>query len=156
MKRNKKRKTKSIYLSGGSVHAFTWQLYLSVSDDQQEWSGNFTLSEAKKINKHRTIYLGGGSEENCGWKLYLNAVFNQRNWLGCFYFENETEKYRNYRRTNDNQWVVKLFPQRWLQQFEIHHDWKGGEVCYFLTPKEHREQDRILRDAPHEIETTST
>jgi hypothetical protein len=145
-KPNKKRKTKSIYLKGGSEQAFTWQLFLSISEDQQEWSGYFTLSEAKQINKHKTIYLGGGSEENCGWKLNLNAVRNQRNWSGCFFFQNEREKYRDYRRTSDNQWVVKVSPQRWLQQFEIHHDWNGGETCYFLSPKEHREQDRILRD----------
>jgi hypothetical protein len=40
---------------------------------------------------------------------------------------------------------MQKFPQSWLQQFELHHEWYHGRVLYFLGAKEHRERDKQMR-----------
>lgn len=137
-----KNNSRSTYLGGGSEEGYIWQLYLQLSAKQHDWEGCFYLQEEKKKNKHRTIYLSGGTEGAYKWKLNFNAVLNQENWGGSFQFNGETQRYRDYRRTSDNQWAERTFPRRWRQQYEIHHTWQNGEYCFFLTQEQHRERHR--------------
>jgi competence CoiA-like predicted nuclease len=61
------------------------------------------------------------------------------------YKRDEIERYRQWRRREDRKWATQKFPQSWLQQFELHHEWNRGRVLYFLTAKEHRERDKQMR-----------
>lgn len=57
----------------------------------------------------------------------------------------EKERYRQWRRRKDRKWAKAVFPWRWLQQYQLHHDWYRGRVLYFLGAKEHRERDEQIR-----------
>jgi hypothetical protein len=57
----------------------------------------------------------------------------------------EIERYRQWRRRKDRKWAKAVFPQRWLKQYQLHHEWYQGRVLYFLEAKEHRERDRQMR-----------
>jgi len=136
-----RNKSKTIYLAGGSEERFRWVLLFDVSSDQRKWKGNFVLSSTPKRAKN--IYLAGGADNWWQWRLYLHIFAKeQRRWGGTFTFAGETQKYREQKRNADNKWANKVFPRCWKQQFEIHHDWNGGETCYFLTPEAHREIEK--------------
>lgn len=61
------------------------------------------------------------------------------------YKRDEIERYRQWRRREDRKWAKAVFPQRWLKQYQLHHEWYQGRVLYFLGAKEHRERDRQMR-----------
>lgn len=135
---------KPIYLTGGSEDGWGWHLKLKVPVKEVNWEGAFDL--AIKPSKHKRVYLTGGGIDGLGWQLYLTVSANGNMWVNSFYLADETRKYRSYRRCMDKAWAVRTFPRQWKEHYELHHNWQNlEETCYFLTPKEHREQDRILR-----------
>jgi hypothetical protein len=140
-----KYKQKKMHLSGGCEENHEWELFLNVSAKQYLWEGHFYLAEKIRKNVSRTTYLASGREEKWGWGLHLNISANQQIWKGSFHVEDVERKYRHERRINDNNWANRSFPRSWKQQFEIHHDWNRGEVCYFLTPEEHHNLHHGLR-----------
>ena len=41
-------------------------------------------------------------------------------------------------RRSDRHWAADTFPNKWRDQFEIHHDILHGMRCLFLTKREHK------------------
>jgi hypothetical protein len=138
--------SKLIYLTMGTENNWKWRLSLAISRKQHKWHGSFDFCETPKLHTQKTIHLVSGAENGWGWQLNLNVSAKQHEWDGSFSLADETRKHRTKMRAIDRYWAECAFPRRWRQQFEIHHFWKGGEVCYFLSPEEHLEQDRILRE----------
>jgi hypothetical protein len=88
-------------------------------------------------NKSRTIGLGGGSEEGYEWRARADITRNG-GVSAHFYTETSLTKYRRDVRAGDRDWAKIKFSRQFRRKYDIHHEWERGEICYFLTPEEHK------------------
>jgi hypothetical protein len=140
-------KSKMIHLMKSNEEGFIWEVIVQITLNQEKWSGYFYLAGERRQRKSKTIQLMGTTEEGWGWQLRSEISPAGGISKAIFCINDEIRNYRKWRRTNDRYWAKITFPQRWLQQYEIHHSWKENETCFFLTPAEHRERDREIRYA---------
>lgn len=88
--------------------------------------------------KCKTIHLLTGSEEGYEWDIKIDVCSTSHSFSGSFFTASRQRKYRYARRAADRYWAGITFYRRWLNQYEIHHEWERGETVYFLTREEHK------------------
>ncbi|MBE9593903.1 MAG: hypothetical protein IMF19_10555 [Proteobacteria bacterium] len=63
---------------------------------------------------------------------------NEEDWRYLWRIRDKRDRKKVNIRWMDRWYFKRVLPKAMYDQYEIHHDWQNGAICYLFTPLMHR------------------